>query len=103
MNEKYLYFDGIGEGGDAAISARWYFRASDVVSVIANSNTSFVITYSVSESATDTMTINHTANVTGNPVAAEQVAQQILDVQNTSYTDGLREIKLAGGQTLTYV
>ncbi len=102
MNEKYLYFDGIGEGGDASISARWYFRASDVVSVIANSNTSFVITYSVSEAATDTMTINHTANVAGKPVAAEQVAQQILDVQNTSYTDGLREIKLAGGQTLTY-
>lgn len=103
MNEKYLYFDGLGQGGDATISARWYIRASDVVSVIANGNTSFIITYSVSESSSDTVQVFHTANVAGNPVAAEQVMQQILDVLNTSYTDGLREIKLAGGQALTYM
>ena len=103
MNEKYLYFDGLGQGGDATISARWYIRASDVVSVIANGNTSFIITYSVSESSSDTVQVFHTANVAGNPVAAEQVMQQILDVLNTSYTNGLAEIKLAGGQALTYM
>ena len=103
MNEKYLYFDGLGEGGDANISARWYIRASDVVSVLANGNTSFIIPYSVSESASDTVQGFHTAKVAGNPVAAEQVMQQILDVLNTSYTNGLAEIKLAGVHALTYM
>ena len=102
-NEKYLYFDGLGEGGDANISARWWIRASDVVSVIADSNTSFIITYASADTTTDFLTVNHTANVAGNPVAAEQVTQQMLDVQNTAYTNGVAEIKLAGGQTLTHL
>jgi len=103
MNEKYLYFDGVGEGGDSTISARWWIRASDVISVIADSNTSFIITYASADTTTDYLTVHHTANVADNPVAAEQVTQQILDVQNTAYTNGVAEIKLAGGQILAYL
>lgn len=99
-NQKYLYYDGFGLGDDAALSTRWWFSAVSVLSVIATSNTKFEISY-MGADGTQEIEITHTANVAGNSVASEQVAQQILDVLNTSYTNGVAEVKLAGGQKLT--